>query len=264
MNPEEHRRFTERLVETLAGDARVLGVVALGSTAEGADRYSDHDLFVVAEPGHAEALRATQSWLPDPSRIVLAFRETAHGVKVLWDDGHLAEFAVFEPGELALARAERRWRVLLDRADVAARMASVERATAEALRAGAPAAAWHAGQFLTQLLVGVARWRRGERLSARQFVTRAALAHLVPLLDVGNAEGGGPSIDPLRRFETRHPAAGAALDAALRLDPPAAAAALLDLAERALAQDTAAAAAHAAAIAAVRRVAGERAGERAG
>jgi hypothetical protein len=245
MDPAEHQRFTRRIVDALARDARVVGVVALGSTAGGADRHSDHDLFVVAVAGHAEALRATQEWLPDPQRIVLALRETAHGLKVVWDDGHLAEYAVFEPGELALARAERRWRVLLDRADVAARMAAIERATGEALQAGEPGADWHLGQFLTQLLVGVARWQRGERLSARQFVTRAALAHLVPLLS------GAPVIDPLRRFEERHPEHGAALGEALRRDPPEAASALLDLARRALPADVTARSA--AAFDAVRR-----------
>ena len=37
------------------------------------------------------------------TRVLLSFRETAHGLKVLYDDGHLLELAVFAPEELALA-----------------------------------------------------------------------------------------------------------------------------------------------------------------
>jgi len=46
-------------------------------------------------------------------------RETAHGLKVLYDDGHLLEFAVFDEAELPLARVND-YRVLLDRAHLEA------------------------------------------------------------------------------------------------------------------------------------------------
>jgi hypothetical protein len=127
MTPQAHRAFTERLVERLAGDPDVLGVVLLGSTSglpPAPDAFSDHDFFVVVRPGAQERLRTDLSWLPEAAEAALAFRETAHGLKVLYRSGHLAEFAVFDPEELALARVNR-YAVPLDRADVAARLVDV-------------------------------------------------------------------------------------------------------------------------------------------
>jgi hypothetical protein len=70
------------------------------------DEWSDHDFFVITPPGGQEALREDLSWLPRADRVALSFRETGHGLVVLYDDGHLLEFAVFELDELALAAIE--------------------------------------------------------------------------------------------------------------------------------------------------------------
>lgn len=105
----------------------MLGLVAVGSMASGPDPWSDHDFLVIAEPGATEALRTDPTWLPHHERLVLHFRETGHGVKAVYDDGHLVEFAVFAPDEIGLALMNRT-RVLLDRADVTARVAAALRA----------------------------------------------------------------------------------------------------------------------------------------
>lgn len=233
MDSESYERFTRDLQNRLEADPRVLGLVALGSTARRdhlPDRWSDHDFFVVVASGMQEAFRSNLGWLPRNDEVALSFRETAHGLKVVFRDGHLIEFAVFDPDELALARVNR-YRVLFDRERIAERLARAAEATA----AGATPSSdeWLAGQFLTNLLVGVGRHRRGERLSGRQLVTKSALAHLVPLLTrhVGSPEAAKlDDLDPPRRFETAFPLLGRRLDAALRLDTPAAALALLDIA----------------------------------
>jgi predicted nucleotidyltransferase len=233
MDPEEYERFTRDLEKELEADPRVLGLVALGSTARGdhlPDRWSDHDFFVVVTPGTQESFRSNLGWLPRSGEIALSFRETAHGVKVVFRDGHLIEFAVFDPDELAVARVNR-YRILFDRERTGERLARVARETAA--RAAPPSDEWLVGQFLTNLLVGVGRHHRGERLSGRQLVTSSALAHLVALLtkhvrspDTAKLD----SLDPLRRFEMVYPALGRRLDAALVLPTPGAALALLDIA----------------------------------
>lgn len=237
VTPEAHRAFTARLVERLAATPEVLGVVLLGSTSglpPAPDAFSDHDFFVVVEPGQQERLRADLGWLPDAGEVALAFRETAHGLKVLYRSGHLAEFAVFDPDELALARVNR-YAVPLDRADVAARLARVREATVRA--APAPAdEAWQAGQLLTNLVVGAGRYARGERLSGHQLVRVGALHHLVPLLRArlpAEASARLDDLDLFRRLEAALPEEAAALDAALRLPVPAAARAILAVARRA-------------------------------
>jgi hypothetical protein len=237
MTPAAHRAFTDRLVGRLAAEPDVLGVVLLGSTSglpPGPDAFSDHDFVVVVRPGAQERLRSDLGWLPDAGEVALSFRETAHGLKVLYRSGHLAEFAVFDPDELALARVNR-YAVPLDRADVAARLARVREATV----AAAPPPgdeAWLAGQLLTNLLVGAGRWARGERLSGHLLARVGALHHLVPLLRARLPAGAAARLDDLdlfRRLEVALPAEAAALDAALRLPVPGAARGILAVAVRA-------------------------------
>lgn len=226
--------YTDSLSRSVAAEPRVIGLVALGSmSGEGLppDDYSDHDFFVVAEPGAQEGLREDLSWLPGAERAVLVHRETAHGLKVVLPDGHLLEFAVFDLGELLVARANR-YRVLLDRGGVAARMAQVAAKPAEA-----PADRWLAGQLLGNLLVGGGRAARGELLSARLFVAGHAAGHLLRLLSRHvPRESAVPldDLDPFRRVERAWPLLGVELNAALALPPLDGAIALLDLAGREL------------------------------
>lgn len=237
MDPEAYDRFTRDLQNRLEDDPRVLGLVALGSMArrdQPPDRWSDHDFFVVVAPGTQESFRTDLGWLPRNDEVALSFRETAHGVKVVFRDGHLIEFAVFDPDELELARINR-YRVLFDRERIGDRVAGVAEATAR--RATPPSDEWLIGQFLTNILVGAGRYRRGERLSGRQLVTKSALAHLMVLLTKHTESPERAkldSLDPLRRFETVFPALARRIDAALGMEAPASALALLDIAVEAL------------------------------
>jgi hypothetical protein len=234
MDHDAYQAFTADLAARAAALPEVLGLVALGSmSGEGApaDRFSDHDFFLVVASGTQERFRRDLSWLPDAGRVALAFQETPHGLKVVYDHGHLIEFAVFDPPELALARVNR-YRVLLDRADVAERL----RATRAATAAPPPSdRAWLAGQVLTLLLVGTGRFRRGERLSGQRLVKGLAVDHLLRLAALCEpaADPALPDdLDPARRFERAWPALAAEVAAALALDVPAAARRLLALARQ--------------------------------
>jgi hypothetical protein len=234
MQREEYHRFTQELAARLQPDPRVIGLVALGSMSgepPPPDRWSDHDFFVVTQPGEQERMRNDLSWLPRAGDVVLAFRETEHGVKALYGDAHLLEFAVFDPEELQLARVNR-YRVLFDRADVEPRMRALRERTAREIRA--PDARWLRGQFLTALLIAANRYRRGECLSGRARLQEAA-GHLVQLVSGSAApsrEGAPDSLDPLRRVEIAYRELAVGLDAALALAPPAAALRMLALARK--------------------------------
>jgi len=188
----------------------------------------------VTAPGAQERFRSRLDWLPNADQVVLSFRETAHGVKVVDRSAHLVEFAVFDPDELRLARVNR-YRVLIDRADLADRLRGVRE---ETLRAGpGPDDAWLLGQLLTALLVGAGRFWRGERLAGHLLVRSAALGHLLRLLErhlPPERPGTLDDLEPYRRVETVYPALASELEAALALEVPATAAALLALATRRL------------------------------
>ena len=235
MDAAAYAAFSDALLRRLAGDPRVVGLVALGSmSGEGPapDVHSDHDFFVVTTPGVQEAYRTDLAWLPAAERAVLVHRETEHGLKVVLDDGHLLEFAVFDLDELLVARANR-YRVLLDRGGVAERMREVA-----AKPVGRPSDRWLCGQLLGNLLVGGGRAARGELLSARLFVAGHATGHLLRLLARHvpvEAQVPLDDLDPFRRFERAFPRLGARVDAALSRPPLEAAVALVDLAARELA-----------------------------
>jgi len=237
MKRDDYNAFTDQLRLNLLDDERVLGLVVLGSTADRShapDEWSDHDFFVITEHDQQEWFRTHFDWLPDHENIVLTVRETAHGLKILYQNGHVLEFAVFDAEEIHMARVND-YAVLFDRgpvgvllADVAARPTpSVEAYTHRDL-----------GMVLSLLIVGAGRYARGEVLSAHVVIKQYALSHLMALLTRHLPDGDRhylDNLDPYRRFEQAFPEVGAALNAALQRDPIDAAQDLLAIYETYLA-----------------------------
>ena len=215
MDLSSYHAFTESLVASLTARDGVLGLVAVGSMASGPDEFSDHDFLVIAAPAATEGLRRDVTWLPGSDRLVLVFRETEHGVKAVYDDGHVVELAVFTPDQIALARVNR-YEVLIDGGNLRDRMAAAARASAESAGSPEESDAWLVGQLLTAVLVGVPRHRGGVMVAGADFVPRPALPHFLGLL----ARPGPPphpaardDLNPFRRVERAWPAVGLALTA---------------------------------------------------
>lgn len=235
MQPNDYAALSEALTGWAAQADGVLGLVLVGSTADGArspDAWSDHDFFVVAAPEAAEQLRASSAWLPPRgTRIVLHERDTEHGAWVVFDDGHLLEYAVFTPDELALARADA-YRIAVDR------IGGLESRLRHSLEPPRRDAHTIATRLHRALLVGGGRGARGERLAARRHLLDAAgaLLELAAALPASgtDADALGPRDphDPWRRAEAAQPAIAAELEAALARSDLAAAVAIADLAAR--------------------------------
>ncbi|HEY6961108.1 MAG TPA: hypothetical protein VI408_04380 [Gaiellaceae bacterium] len=213
MDPHAYRAFTDELRERAAADDRVVGLVAVGSMAQQdyrSDRWSDHDFLLIARDGAQEELRRDLSWLPRAGEIALSFRETAHGLKVLYRDGHLLEFAVFDLEELGVASIDR-YRVLLDRGGVESRVREVR-----ARPSHEPTDEYLFGQLVTNAQVAIGRTARGEVLSGAFFLT-SAKRHLCALV-ARHVRSENRNLldpfDPLRRFERAYPELGAEIAAA--------------------------------------------------
>ena len=237
-SPERFAELSSGLAEGVRAAESLAGLVLLGSSADEAasrrDEWSDHDFFAIAAPGEGPRARETLDWLPDPERIVLRAREGELGFAVLYDDGHLMEFAVAEVDELpgalatdatvAVDDAERRVAALVARARAAAASGDVFDA-ANDIRL-----------TMLKLLVGVGRARRGELLSAGDFVRTWAVKHLVRAirgrLGAATASAARDTIDPIRRFERDFPEWGAEIAQALALPVEGAARRLFVLARR--------------------------------
>jgi lincosamide nucleotidyltransferase B/F len=235
MLPETYHQFTSDLLQNIAKSPTALGLVALGSMAQqdyAPDRFSDHDFFVVVQTGSQETWRNNLTWLPHSDQVALKLRETEHGLKILYQNGHLLEFAVFDLEELFMAKVNR-FRVLLDRADVQDRLERIAAASIPSSQTHPDQLERLFGEFLCNVWVGVGRYQRGERFSAQLFVKSYALGHLLKLLSTLNfapKQSLLDSLDASRRFERVFPELAAKLHAALEQDIPQAALELLALA----------------------------------
>lgn len=195
------------IVRSLARSGHALALIGLGSVGAEIDRldeYSDLDFFVVAAPGYKQFYLSDLAWLGSIRPIAYHFFNTPDGCKLLFDDGIFCEFAVFEPRELsqaAFAKARVIWKT-----------AEFDEAWAVPSRPIGPAAPpstdWLIGEALTNLYVGLGRYRRGEKLSAQRFIQHYAVDRVIELAaSIEEEQAGGR--DPFageRRFEQRFPA----------------------------------------------------------
>jgi hypothetical protein len=213
--PSDPQRLLSRLdsiARALEASGRGLGLLALGSVGEETERldaWSDLDFFALVAPGTKAGFLADLSWLATEVPLVYAFRNTVDGFKVLYEDGVFAEWAVFEPAELAgIPFAPGRWVWRAEGVPEAWRL-PVRRDPP----GGPPSADYRVGEALTCLLVGLGRFRRGERLAAHRLIQQHAFDHVLALLPT--VEASGPALaDPFapeRRFEQRFPAGTAEL-----------------------------------------------------
>jgi hypothetical protein len=139
-------------------------------------------------------------------------RETAHGLKVVYQNGDVLEFAVFEDSELELSSAND-YKVALDRADLAERMAKI----AERSIPSEVDRAQELELFLSLILIGVGRARRGEVLAAEQHIKSYALNHALRLIRLAKPVESSKrdSLNAYRRFEFDYPALGQELAAVM-------------------------------------------------
>lgn len=226
--------FVDALIGTLEADSNVIGLVLAGSSAETSrrDQWSDHD-FLVIVADDAERYRNVLDWLPDHDQLAFSFRETAHGLKALYRDGLMLEFAIFTRDEFA-GCALNHYAVAIDRDGVGALAAQIQQ------RSLAPRGIDRVQEFrnfLALVYIGTGRARRGERLSAGALIRQWAVSHLLPLLaDLLPAQDSGSldALDPWRRFETAAPSLAAEIDVALAEPIDAVGRALLMIADREL------------------------------
>jgi hypothetical protein len=199
--------FQRLLTESVSQQAGVVGLVFVGSSADHlrVDQYSDHDFFLIVQNGLGESFRSRTDWLPNNQQILLAPRETEHGLKVLYKDGRMLEYAVFEDQELELAAAND-YLVALDGSDIEPRMAKIkQKSLPKPYRFEA-----EFELFLATLVIGVGRNLRGEVIAAEQHIKSYALERLLGLVRAANPVAGSrqDSLNRFRRFEFDYPELG--------------------------------------------------------
>lgn len=181
----------------------LIGCGSVGVELERLDAYSDLDFFAIVEEGWKEHYLTHLDWLEGIAPLVFAFRNTADGFKLLYADGIFCEFAVFVRSELQhipFAPGRILWK----------RPGIPEDIAQPVVKASAPEAKspdWLVDEALTNLYVGLCRYRRGEKLSAARFIQGYAVDRVVDL--AGYIEDEQPLHRDIfageRRFEARFP-----------------------------------------------------------
>jgi hypothetical protein len=206
MNPQP-QQLLQRLDDigaSLALTHKALALIGLGSVGVELDRldeFSDLDFFVVVKDGCKAEFLANLGWLQYARPLVYAFRNTADGYKVLFDDDIYAEFAVFEQHELETAAYTEGRIVWKDDAFNEQRRIP----TKPTVPWRPESREWLIGEIMTCLHVGLSRLQRGERLSAWRFVQGHAFTLLLELIEYDQSDPRLDIFSKERRFEQRHP-----------------------------------------------------------
>ncbi|MFM2044396.1 MAG: hypothetical protein RLY86_2972 [Pseudomonadota bacterium] len=198
----------EAIARVIRDSGRGLALLALGSAAETArmDAWSDLDFFAIVKPGEKAGFVQDLWWLrdaaPADAPLAWAFRNTADGWKACYADGVFVEMAVFEPAELAaipFAPGRIVWREDgFDTSLCTPRIAGGFNTTDRD---------YLLGEILSNLYVGLGRWRRGERLAGMRSIQVYALDNLLRLEALTGPPGTGQA-DPFavdRRAEVQNP-----------------------------------------------------------
>jgi len=165
--------------ESLKQSQKALALLALGSVGIELDRiddYSDLDFFVIAKTGYKNYFLNNLDWLKAVSNLAFYFQNTKDGYKALFDDGIFCEFAIFEQNELSkIPFSEGRlvWAENNVDHNICKPIMRVEKVQHNK--------EWIIGELLTNLYIGICRYKRGEKLSASRFIQSHAVDRVLEL-----------------------------------------------------------------------------------
>lgn len=194
MTPDRLLAGLDAIAVSLSQRPQASALLALGSCGlkvSRLDAYSDLDFFVIVEESAKQDFIANLDWLTTGSPMVFAHRNTIDGWKTLDQDGVFCEFAVFHASELsAIPYSEGRIVWARDGFDMSCLQPSSERDIDDL--------SWLSIEAMTNILVGLKRYLRGEKLSAWRCICVDGADQVCRALQ---ANGGDDPYNPWRRLE---------------------------------------------------------------
>jgi hypothetical protein len=203
--PEALLARLDSLAASLSSRDDALALLALGSVGAETvrlDEWSDLDFFVLVANGAKARYVQNLDWLANAHPLAWSFQNTIDGHKALMADGVFCEFAVFEVNELQhipYTPGRFIWR----RNEAAESLALPKRPLP--MRQSAE---WLVGEALSNLIIGLQRHARGEKLAAMRMVQVYALDRVLEFLETMQPTPDDPRAmrDPFnvdRRIEMR-------------------------------------------------------------
>jgi lincosamide nucleotidyltransferase B/F len=155
----------------------LLGLGSVGVQLSRLDEYSDLDFFLIVKKGAKSKYLDSLFWLDDVYPLPYSFKNTVDGYKILFADGIYGEFAVFEEDEMdAISYSEGRW-IFKKKECIVPKIQSKPFQSLYSDNID------HAiNEILTNLLVGLQRYHRKERLAAQRMIEVHALDRLLSIL----------------------------------------------------------------------------------
>ena len=204
-SPKNLELRLQKIAQVLATSGRAYALLGLGSAGlerSRMDEYSDLDFFAIVKEGQKHSFINDLSWLTDIHPAGYSFQNTVDGHKFLYEDGIFCEFAVFEPHELThipFAEGQIIW------AETDFDVGSLKPSNNSGAYNRSDDIEWLLGESLTNLYVGLGRYRRGEKLSAMKFVQSFSLDRVLDLWHILKTEEPGwvDQYMPDRRIEQR-------------------------------------------------------------
>jgi lincosamide nucleotidyltransferase len=207
----------DQISQSIEKTNRALALIGQGSAGPELDRldgYSDLDFLVVVKSGHKSRFLKDLYWLASICPIAYSFKVSDDGYKLLFEDGIFCEFGVFEEAELITATfGEGTWaaegRIIWKDKEFDDDLCPKKKTDTPQKKS----VEWMVGEALTNLFVGLGRYRRGEKLSAARFIQGYAVDRIVELSELIEAERPGhkDSYSVERRYEQHFPRTSANL-----------------------------------------------------
>lgn len=164
-------------IEQTPGGVALLALGSIGRELDRMDDFSDLDFFVIVEPGTKQWFLTHHEWLAAGTPLTYLFRNTIDGFKLVYADGVYGEMAIFEPDELAHIPYSPGRLVYCKPGYSIHEVSALPLPSRESIDV-----TYQANELMTNLLVGLLRERRGERLAAMMLIQRYAFDRYLAII----------------------------------------------------------------------------------
>lgn len=202
MNKEFLLSHLEKIKENVVDREGILALLVFGSCAgdgELVDEYSDLDFLIITEKEYKNRYIENLDWLESISGITFLFKNAEDAYKLLQENGVFSEFGIVTFSEfqnIPLGKGRVVWKSDKLPEDLCLSGQKPERCDD---------VQWLLNEILTDLYIGLCRYRRGEKLSACALIQNNAVAGVTRLAELQTKELlDADEFDSFRRFEKLH------------------------------------------------------------
>jgi hypothetical protein len=157
----------------------LLGLGSVGVELNRLDEYSDIDFFVIVKNNTKSKFINNTDWLETSSPLDYKFQNTNDGFKIMYADGVYGECAIFDEEEIKKADYSE-GRIVWKSSEFSDLSINIPKK--EFHRDLPKSIEYDVNEALTNLYVGLCRYKRGELLSSTRFIQSYAVDGLIRVL----------------------------------------------------------------------------------